>query len=144
VRDYQRQRVYDWENRNIEPKDSSIIPYAQAQMMVNYIWEQEGLLFPPSVREMPKQNRTVEAKANRSNVWVKPEGISSWVLLHELAHSLTTKTFDEDSQRHGPAFVGVYMRLLEKHLRIPLPLLMYSAQKEKVDFDITAKYEFVD
>lgn len=144
MRDYQRQRVYDWEDQHIRPKDRSVIPYSQAQAMVNYIWEQEGLLFPPTVREMPKQNRTAEAKANRSNVWVKPEGIASWVLLHEIAHSLTTDTFDEESQRHGPAFVGVYMRLLEKHIRIPLSLLMYTAKQDKVDFNITAKYAFVD
>lgn len=144
MRDYQRQRVYDWENLNVGPKDSSVIPFDQAQMMVNYIWEQEGLLYPPQVREMPKQNRKAEAKANRSDIWVKPEGIASWILIHEIAHSLTTDTFDLDSDRHGPAFVGVYMRLLEKYIRIPLPLLMFSAKQAKVHFNIQAKYSFVD
>ncbi len=144
MRDYQRQRVYDWEDQHVRPKDKTVIPFDQAQMMVNYIWAGEGLRFPPRVLEMPKQNRAAEAKANRSDVWVKPEGIASWILLHELAHSLTTSTFDEYSDRHGPEFVGVYMRLLEKHIRIPLQLLMFTAQKEKVDFDIQAKYAFVD
>ena len=37
-RDYQRSRIYAWEDRHIHPRDRSVIPFEQAQSIVNYVW----------------------------------------------------------------------------------------------------------
>jgi hypothetical protein len=65
-------------------------------------------------------------------------GATEKTILHELAHSMTA-THDGYIDAHGPKFVGVYMRLLCHHLSVPLPLLIYSASKAGLDYDIHAK-----
>ena len=49
VRDHQRGRVYAWEERFVAPRDPSSIAFAQAQGMVDAIWADMGLRFPPKV-----------------------------------------------------------------------------------------------
>ena len=48
-RDCQRGRVYAWEKRVIAPRDRSLVPFASAQGMVDAIWAEQGLRFPPKV-----------------------------------------------------------------------------------------------
>lgn len=139
--DPQKNRVYSWENEHIAPKDKSKVAFENTQMLVNYIWENEGLKNPPKVVPMPKNDKTALAKANRMEMFVR-ETIPTWVVLHELSHSLTC-TFDGDSDLHGSWFVGMYMKLVEKYLGIPLPVLMYTAKKSNVEFEITAKPIFL-
>ena len=143
MRDFQKQRVYDWERLAVQPKDKSLVPYSNLQTITNYIWEREALVYPPMVTAMPKQNRNAWAKANRTHVYAPEAGLPTWVLIHELAHSLTC-TVEGHSERHGPEFVGMYMRLLEKHLGIPMPLLMYTANANGVQFNINARVAFLD
>ena len=56
-RDYQRSRVYEWEQRVIAPHDGSAIPVAAAQAMVNAIWSETGLSYPPQVEALPSRFR---------------------------------------------------------------------------------------
>lgn len=143
-RDYQRSRVYSWDWNHVSKLDKSQLSFDQAKMMVTAIWMSEGLINPPDVLEMPKQERKAFAKANRNSVFFPTDKtIPTWIVLHELAHSLTN-TVDGNGDRHGADFVGVYMKLLVKYLKMPLPLLMFTAQKEKVDFNIGAKYYILD
>ena len=48
-RDRQRSKVYAWEERFVAPRDPSSITFAQAQGMVDAIWAEMGLRFPPKV-----------------------------------------------------------------------------------------------
>lgn len=140
TRDYQKSKLYAWENLIISPKDHNIIPYDQLQNIVDYIWNQESLRYPPRVIPLPKQATSKWACANRLKIEAPEKGLPSWVLIHELCHCLTI-TFENDHPNggaHGPIFVGIYMKLIEKYVKIPLSLLMYTAKENDVDFDISA------
>ena len=63
-RDHQRSKVYAWEERFVAPCDPSSIGFAQAQGMVNAIWAEMGLRFPPNVEPLPRQARSTVADAN--------------------------------------------------------------------------------
>jgi len=87
-RDRQRSRVYAWENREIAPRDRSRVAFPAAQGMVNAIWSEMGLRYPPRVEPLPAQARMRVADADRLTVRL-PRLAPSWCLLHELAHSMT-------------------------------------------------------
>lgn len=135
--DYQRQRVYDWEDQFINADKSLVLP-EQAQSLVDYIWKEEGLSHPPRVQLLTKAATRKEASANRMGLWMHERGTKTTVLLHELAHSMTS-TFDGGSCQHRPRFVGVYMQLLNKYARIDLPLLMFTAKQAGVEFNFNGK-----
>ena len=65
ARDYQRARVYAWEDRFVAPRDPSAVACAQAQGMVDAIWAETGLRFPPKVVRLPRQARTTIVDATR-------------------------------------------------------------------------------
>jgi hypothetical protein len=143
-RDFQRQKVYDWEAKYIEPQDKSKVDFESAQKIVDYVWAQEGLSYSPKVVELPKQTKRACAKANRTRVLLPREGtVSTATLLHELAHSMTM-THDDEGDRHGEKFAGIYMQLLDRYLKIPLVVSMHTAAKMKVKYDTTAKPVFLD
>jgi hypothetical protein len=54
---------------------------------------------------------------------------------------ISSVSFDPDgfcSSPHGPEFVGIYMRLLEKYMGLNLLVLMATANNSKVDFNVMA------
>lgn len=141
-RDYQRSKVYRWENEIVRPRDTKpVVPFTKAQSLVNAIWMAEGLHHPPRVEPMPMQARRVLATGSRTTVRLPPV-VPTYVLLHEIAHAMTSDL--DDGDRHGPQFVGNYMRLLERFAGIPQPLLWYSAKEQGVDFNMFAKPRSVD
>jgi hypothetical protein len=136
-RDSQKQKVYNWEDAHVMARDTQYVPFDQCQSVVNYIWEQMGWKYPPRVVAMHKNERKAAAKANRLEVFVPEDrGAKTTVLIHELAHSATTLV-DGGSERHGPAFVGVYMKMLDKLVPgLNLLVLMHTANVMKVKFDL--------
>jgi hypothetical protein len=88
-RDRQRSKVYAWEERFIASCDSSSIVFTQAQGMVDAIWAEMGLRFPPKVEPLPRQSRSTAADANRLSIRLADTS-PSWWLLHELAHAMTS------------------------------------------------------
>lgn len=133
-RDYQRSVCYAWEARHVHSKDASIVPFEQAQSIVNYVWAKAGLMYPPRIRVLTKNATRVGANATR--MWIKiPEaGIQTTVLLHELAHSMTSSAADDQCHdNHGPRFVGAFIKLLAEHIRTFR--LLQTAKVEGVDFN---------
>jgi hypothetical protein len=110
--DYQRSAVYRWEDEHIHPKDTGTIPFHQAQAIVDYVWARAGLTYPPMIRELSRNNRRHVANANRLGINIRSVGVGSTVLLHEIAHSMTSDAATWQSHQHGPRFVGVFMNLL--------------------------------
>ena len=55
ISDRQRARVYAWEDRVIGPQDPSMVPFPAAQGMVDAIWSEMGLLYPPRAERLPGQ-----------------------------------------------------------------------------------------
>lgn len=138
MRDFQQHKCYSWEDLHVHNRDRSVIPFDQVQAIVDYVWQGEGLAHPPKVREMDKRNTTALASADRLGVWVRPEGIKTTHLLHELAHSLTS-LHDGRNAAHGPRFVGVFFKLLVKYARFDLCELEYTARSAGVKFNYDGK-----
>ena len=97
-RDRQRSKVYAWEERFVGTRDPTSFAFAQAQGMVDAIWAEFGLRFPPKVERLPRQARSTMADATRLPIRLPKSSPSSW-LLHELAHALTSTA---DGQSDGP------------------------------------------
>jgi hypothetical protein len=142
TRDGQRARVYAWEDRVVGPRDPTTLPFAAAQGLVNAIWAEMGLRFPPAVERMPPQATTRLADASRLVIRL-PGQTPSWCVLHELAHAMTT-THDGVSDGHGPVFVGMYVRLLVRYLRLDEAGLLASLAEAGIAVDSEARPVFLD
>ncbi len=144
MRDLQRSRVYAWEDAVVAPRDRSAIPFEQAQMLVTGVWLAEQLLYPPRVEPMPHQARRTWATGSRTMIRLPQDRPTpTYVILHEVAHALSS-TVDGDTDAHGPDFVGLYMGLLDRRLKIPTPLLMFTANQHGVTFNLAAKPRFME
>lgn len=140
ARDFQRARVYRWEEAVVMPRDPSRNRFEGVQALVTAVWTAEGLLHAPRVLPMPAHARITHATGSRTTIRV-PDDVATWVVLHEIAHAMTSTP--EKSDGHGPDYVGNYMRLLDRFLKIPTPLLMFTASEHKIIFNLHAKpYEF--
>ncbi len=141
-RDHQRSKVYAWEGQFVARHDGSLVHFAQAQGMVDAIWAEMGLRFPPKVTPLPRQSRCTVADADRLTIRL-PETGPSWLLLHELAHAMTS-TYDGWSDGHGPTFMGLYVQLLTRYLRLPKDALLQSVYAADIEIDTRAVPVFLD
>lgn len=139
-RDYQRSKVYAWEKKHLP--SGRMVPFGEIQDYVNRVWEAEGLKYPPIVKPMNALDLHA-GKANRRYCLFPKKGATEHTILHEVAHSLTTN-FEDDGDRHGPNFVGMMMKLMEKHLDVSLLSMWHSAKVAKVDFEMFPKYQLLD
>lgn len=134
-------RVYAWENRVVAPRDRSVVPFQQMQALVDHVWAGEGLAWPPRMRPR-KATRGVLATGSRLAIEA-PETLPSWVLLHEIAHAMTS-TADGDGAGHGPDFVGVYVRLLVRYARMEEGVLAETLAVDGIAWNRDARPVFVD
>lgn len=135
-------RLYAWEDAEVAPRDRSLVPFARLQALVDHVWAGEGLRFPPRVRPLPRQARRTVARATRTAIEA-PEALPSWVLLHELAHALTS-TAEEESDGHGPRFVGMYLHLLARYARMDRGALALSLGRAGIAFEADPRPAFLD
>lgn len=142
ARDDQRSRVYAWEDRMIAPRDRTTIARDAAQGIVDALWAELGLRYPPSVEPLPRQVRRRLADASRLCIRL-PEQTPSWCVLHELAHALTS-THDGEFDQHGPRFVGVYLQLLVRYMGMSARDLLMSLRDAGIRVDTAARPLFVD
>ena len=128
--DRQRSRVYAWENQVVAPRDPTRVAFPAAQAMVDAIWSDMGLRYPPAVEPLSRQATATVASANRLSIFL-PARTPSWCLLHELAHAMTS-TAEGHSDGHGAVFMGVYVRLLARYLRLDPTDLIASAHNARI------------
>jgi hypothetical protein len=126
----------------VAPRDPTRLPFAAAQAMVDAIWSDLGLRYPPAVEPLPRQATVTVASADRLSILL-PEQTPSWCLLHELAHAMTT-TAEGHSDGHGPGFMGVYVNLLVRYLRLDAADLIRSAQDAGIAVRPDARPAFLD
>ena len=129
--------LYAWEDRVVAPHDPTPVPFAQLQSLVDHVWAAEGLRWPPQVKPLPAQARRTVARASRT-VIEAPKSLPSWVLLHELAHAMTTDV-EGRSAWHGPDFVGVYVQLLVRHARLDQAMLAQSLDAAGIAWNAAAR-----
>lgn len=137
-RDFQKSKVYGWEKNHIAPFDKQKIAFENIAMIVDYVWKNEGYFYPPKVHPIAKQHTSAQATGIRDRLEFQPYGNYTWIILHELAHTLTSD-IEGDHDGHGPKFVGVYMHLVNKYIGINILALMASANDCGVKFDLNAK-----
>ncbi len=141
-RDRQRRRVYAWENRAVAPCDPTTLPFAAAQAVVDAIWSDMGLRYPPEVAPLSRKATATVARANRLSILLA-DRTPSWCVLHELAHAMTSHA-DGRSDGHGPLFMGVYLQLIVRYLRLDPRILMDSLRDAGIEITRDARPVFVD
>ena len=124
------------------PCDPTTLPFPALRAMVDAIWSDMGLRYPPAVVPLPHQASGTIGRADRLSVALGEE-TPSWCLLHELAHAMTSHA-DGRSDGHGPIFMGIYVCLLERYLRIDVQFLSASLREAGIVFVRDALPVFVD
>jgi hypothetical protein len=109
--------------------------------MVDAIWAETGLLYPPRVEPLPAVARRRLADADRLTIRL-PASVPSWCLLHELAHAMTSD-HDGRSDGHGPLFMGIYVQLLCRYMRLDEVPLRASAAASGIIVAVAPKPSFV-
>jgi hypothetical protein len=126
----------------VAPRDRSQVAFPVAQATVDAIWSEMGLRYPPRVEALPSQARTRIADADRLTLRLRPH-TPSWCLLHELAHAMST-TQDGNSDGHGARFMGIYVQLLIRYLRLDKAELRESLKAAGVRVAEDARAVFID
>lgn len=126
----------------IRKATSGSLEFEDAQRLVDGIWMDLGLHFPPRVAPMPRQARRRLADASRLCLRL-PASVPYWVFLHEVAHALSC-TEDGNSDGHGPVFVGLYVQLLVRYLRMSFTDLVESLNSSGIKADLDARPVFLD
>ena len=131
MKDYQRAKVYAWEDKCVAPWCPGIVSFNAGQLYVDGVWLASQWQRPPRVVSLSKRKYTVKAMATYGEVHL-PERIPGWIILHELAHSLT-------DDKHGPNFVGMYIDLLERVEKLSRVMTMYTLKQAGIDFNLGVK-----
>jgi hypothetical protein len=126
----------------VAPHGTTTLPFSTAQAMVDAIWSDMGLRYPPAVASLPRQARSTIARADRLSILL-PDLTLSWCLLHELAHAMTSHA-DGRSDGHGPLFIGIYVQLLARYLRLDRLMLVNSLRDASIEILRDARPVFVD
>ena len=126
----------------VAPRDPTIVSFPAAQAMVDAVWADMGLRYPPAVERLPRHATATMASANRLSIFLS-DRTPSWCLLHELAHAMTT-TQDGRSDGHGPLFMGIYVQLLVRYLRFGEANLLGSLEGADIKVTRGARPVFVD
>jgi len=141
MEDKQKQRCYLWEMLHVHPYDTKLIPFHQITSIVDYVWTQEGLLFPPKVEILSKSKSW--AKGCRTELLFRIDKLpNTSVILHELSHSMT---FDHNmnGNHHGALFMGIYIQLLKRYMNMDSFKLIKSAEDLGLKVKIDAKPIFI-
>jgi hypothetical protein len=142
--DFQRQRVYNWENKNVHDRPQKLFDFPEIQKYVNFVWHDMGLVHPPKVVPMNTRVTRWAGTANRIEIDLpEKEKSTQGTILHEIAHSMTSGVGGLTHQ-HDSRYVGVYMELLIKYMGFDRFFLWYSAEKEKVQFEKFSKPAIVN
>jgi hypothetical protein len=126
----------------VAPCDPTILLFSSAQAVVDAIWSDMGLRYPPAIVPLSRRATATMACANRLSIWLADQ-TPSWCVLHELAHAMTSDA-DGRADGHGPIFMGVYVRLIERYLRLDTQILIDSLQDAGIEVARDARPIFVD
>jgi hypothetical protein len=126
----------------VAPCDPTTLPFSATQAMVDAIWSDMGLRYPPAVTSLSRQARSTIARADRLSILLS-DWTPSWCLLHEMAHAMTGHA-DGRSDGHGPLFMGIYIQLLARYLRLDRQRLINSLRDARIEVLCEARPVFVD
>jgi hypothetical protein len=55
-----------------------------------------------------------------------------------------TSTADRQSEGHGPKFMGLYVKMLARYLRMPVDASLMSLEAADIEVDMRAEPIFID
>ena len=119
MRDYQRSKLYKWERIEYE-WDDIILTLDQCQQLassiVPFIEVTDG-----------RARRSPCAKYSTRQICMPKFSRTKWSVIHECAHFI-------ERDKHGPRFVGAYIKLLSEHYSRDIDQLKDSASEFGLDF----------
>ena len=133
-KDYQKSKVYCWERLHM--REGQWLEFAEIEPYVHAVWKALGLKYPPLVENFHAIYIYL-VLVYRLTSALPATGASHATILHELAHALTC-TVAGSTDKHGPEFVGIYMKLAAQHLGESLFKLWYTAEASGVAFNPAA------
>ena len=101
-----------------------------------------GFALPSGGRAAVAKATATVARANRLSILLA-DRTPSWCVLHELAHAMTSHA-DGRSDGHGPLFMGVYLQLIVRYLRLDPQILIDSLRDAGIEITRDARPVFVD
>jgi putative metallohydrolase (TIGR04338 family) len=141
LRDTQRSRVYEWERAVIKERgvgfyDAEFETLEECEQFMNPIWRKERGRLGLARQRAPELSRNLwgqrSAWAGDNHVIKLPKWARSrWVILHEMAHRLTSS-----DPGHGARFVGCLMGLVARHLEHDVNDLMRVADEHRVKYHV--------
>lgn len=126
--DFQRERVYQWEEDNIFPGFKAM-SFRACRQFLSHVWQHAGKGPEPELTTRLRIETAISfsglihlPKKDRNFFWRQP------VILHEVGHEL------EFPHKHGPAFVQRYISLCVRFLGMDKRNLTESAKRYGVAY----------
>lgn len=137
--DYQRQRVYNWEDRFVACKmPTSIVDLSMLKVITDYIWNDLGFDRPPTLHI--NEAKHSESTGSRYEIVFTRAMVTEYITIHELAHTFNARNDLEHFDKHGPNYVADYCFLLNKYYSIDENYLIGTLSKAKVDINLARFY----
>tara|TARA_R100001510_G_scaffold51991_1_gene52346 strand:- start:295 stop:915 length:621 start_codon:yes stop_codon:yes gene_type:complete len=167
MKDYQRQKVYNWErlvakhyNKEMWGADWTT---KECEKYASMIWNRYKNIFTNNFNPNYDYCSKVKVKLvggstctmqsgfysmgkkktkTRQNRWYKKMhltimGCNKKIIIHEIAHALSPR-----NSQHDKYFVGIYMYLMAKYLNYDLKIMVKLANDNKIDFTWNKKNQF--
>ncbi len=112
VRDFQRSRVYKWEDEVFPSTNTPTLSLDDSRELVHTIWDTRGPdEVPPPQVILGKSN----GRSSGCREWIRlhPDHLNPIVTIHETAHALLGAAGSCDG--HGPLFMRLFLELLERY-----------------------------
>lgn len=111
--------VYKWEADTVRSWDKSRLGHAVAHSVVQHVWRDMGLIFPPKVTFDPKIPDGGYGTRTELTFKGPPSHV---VLFHEMAHAMDTTVEEEAGYQdwggssHNDNWLGLYVDLMDRYM----------------------------
>lgn len=135
MRDFQRQRVYDWEDTFVAPNvPLRYAPIETLRIICGHMWSQMKFENPPRVDYNSRYK--VKSTGGRYEILLSSTQRNEFTLVHEMAHSMNRKEDRKVYDGHGPNYVADYCALLIKFYGFDFNYLVGTLSKRGVKVNL--------
>lgn len=150
LRDTQRSKLYDWEDREFNTlgtklvTDSPQMELSEIRKLLTKVARDYGLTrWKPDVTD-GRGRRKACYSPSWNEIKLPRWSRRRYIVLHEIAHWIEYVAFPGRCAWHGREFVGIFMELLRRYHGADLAQMTASANAARLDFEpnsrCTAKY----
>ena len=138
-RDFQKQRVYNWEDKYVRPKmPINQRPIEMLEVIGTHVWSAMGFENVPRILYNPRYK--MKSTGGRYEILLSQYQQDEFTLIHEMAHSMNLMEHRAVYDNHGPNYVADYCTLLCKFYGFDINYLMYTLKKSKVKINLGQFY----